>query len=100
MTSRREQLEAYRFVTRRIGSALLFGESTGRAVISFAPELEPELRASAKERGVPLEVVGRVGGDRLRVSVRGELLIDEPVAELTQLWRTAFVHAIESADVL
>lgn len=26
MTSRREQLEAYRFVTRRIGSALLFGE--------------------------------------------------------------------------
>jgi phosphoribosylformylglycinamidine synthase len=81
-------------------SALLFGESTGRAVISFAPELEPELRASAKERGVPLEVVGRVGGDRLRVSVRGELLIDEPVAELAQLWRTAFVRAIESADVL
>jgi phosphoribosylformylglycinamidine synthase len=81
-------------------SALLFGESTGRAVISFAPELEPELRASAKERGVPLEVVGRVGGDRLRVSVRGELLIDEPVSELTQLWRTAFVQAIESADVL
>jgi type VII secretion protein EccB len=26
VTSRREQLEAYRFVTRRIGSALLFGE--------------------------------------------------------------------------
>ena len=81
-------------------SALLFGESTGRAVITFAPELEPELRAAAKERGVPLEVVGRVGGDRLRVSIRGAILIDEPVAELTQLWRTAFARALESADVL
>ena len=81
-------------------SALLFGESTGRAVVSFAAELEPEMRAAAKERGVPLEVVGRVGGDRLRISVRGGMLIDEPVAELTQLWRTAFAHALESADVL
>jgi phosphoribosylformylglycinamidine synthase len=81
-------------------SALLFGESTGRAVVSFAPELEPELRAAAKERAVPLEVVGRVGGDDLRISVRGELLIDERSRSSTQLWRTAFVHAIESADVL
>ena len=29
-------------------SALLFGESTGRAVVSFAPELEPEFREAAK----------------------------------------------------
>jgi hypothetical protein len=79
---------------------LLFGESTARAVVSFAPQVEPELRAAAKERGVPLEVVGRVAGDRLRISVRGEFLIDEPVADLARLWRTAFAHALESADVL
>jgi len=81
-------------------SALLFGESTGRAVVSFAPELEPELREAAKARSIPLAVVGRVGGDRLRISVHGEMLVDEPVAELAHLWRTAFAHAIEAADVL
>jgi hypothetical protein len=28
------------------------------------------------------------------------VLVDEDLAALTELWRGAFVHAIESADVL
>jgi phosphoribosylformylglycinamidine synthase len=81
-------------------SAQLFGESTGRAVISFAPEHEAAVRALAGEKGVPFSAAGWVGGDTLRIEARGNQLIDEPVAALTDLWRTAFAHALESADVL
>ncbi len=81
-------------------SALLFGESTGRAVISFASEAEAAVRAAAQKRGVPFAVAGRVGGDRLTVSAGGRSLVDEPLAALADLWRTAFAHALESADVL
>ncbi len=81
-------------------SALLFGESTGRAVISFEPEAEAAIRAAAGARRVPIAIAGRTGGDRLRVALRGRPLLDEPVGALTQLWRNAFARAIESADVL
>jgi len=83
-------------------SSLLFGESTGRALVSFAPEAEAAVRAAAEQSGVPFGVLGRVGGDRLRISVRGrtEAVVDESVADLDSLWRGAFAHALESADVL
>jgi phosphoribosylformylglycinamidine synthase II len=45
--------------------ALLFGEDASRAVISFAPEQRGALEAAAKRHGVPLAVVGEVGGDAL-----------------------------------
>ena len=81
-------------------SALLFGESTGRAVVVLRARARGRCREAREGAVVPLAVVGRVGGDRLRISVHGVMLIDEPVAELAHLWRTAFAHAIESADVL
>jgi phosphoribosylformylglycinamidine synthase len=81
-------------------SALLFGESTGRALISFAPDDETAVRALAREKGVPFSASGWVGGDRFRMEARGRQLIDEPMSELAELWRTAFAHALESADVL
>jgi hypothetical protein len=45
-------------------------------------------------------VIGRVGGDRLKIAVGGRALVDEPVAALRDLWSTAFARALESADVL
>ena len=81
-------------------SALLFGESTGRAVVSFGPEREESLRRVADERGVPFRVLGRVGGERLWISVGGRLLVDVEVAPLERLWRSAFARAMESAEVL
>ncbi|MCC6875337.1 MAG: phosphoribosylformylglycinamidine synthase subunit PurL, partial [Sandaracinaceae bacterium] len=55
--------------------ALLFAEEPSRVVISFAPSSEAEVARIAKEHGVPLEVIGEVGGaelivrDVLKVSV-------------------------------
>ncbi len=81
-------------------TALLFGESTGRAVVSFASGNEAAVRALAKEKSVPFSAAGWVGGDRLRIDGRGKPLVDEPVAGLAELWRGAFRRALESADVL
>ncbi|MGE5275627.1 MAG: phosphoribosylformylglycinamidine synthase subunit PurL [Acidobacteriota bacterium] len=81
-------------------SALLFGESAGRAVITFAPEGQAAVEAAAKKAGVPLRRIGRVGGKRLKISAGDRVLIDEPVETLAQLWKTAFAHAMEAADVL
>ena len=81
-------------------TALLFGESTGRAVVSFKPENEAAVRDLAKEKGVPFSAAGWVGGDRLRIDGRGKPLVDEPVAALAELWRGAFRKAIEAADLL
>ncbi|HEY2797269.1 MAG TPA: phosphoribosylformylglycinamidine synthase subunit PurL [Thermoanaerobaculia bacterium] len=84
-------------------SSFLFGESTGRALVSFAPENEAAIGAAAESGGVPCGIVGTVGGGRLKMAVRGRtatVVVDEDLASLTKLWRGAFVHAIESADVL
>jgi phosphoribosylformylglycinamidine synthase subunit PurL len=89
-----------RFDSNLRPSSLLFGESTGRAVVSFRPEEESAVRASAEQGRVPLTVLGRAGGKRLRISLRSSVLIDEDVSSLTELWRTAFPRVMEAADVL
>jgi phosphoribosylformylglycinamidine synthase II len=81
-------------------SALLFGESTGRALVSFPSSAEAAVRTAAEQSRVPFRVIGSVGGDRLRITVGGRPLIDEGLCGLTELWRKAFVHAIEAPDVL
>ena len=81
-------------------SSLLFGETTGRVVLSFRPENEGRIRSRAAELGVPLAGIGSVGGARLRISVGDRRVVDEDVASLRGLWKSAFERAIESAEVL
>jgi len=78
-------------------SAFLFGESTGRAIVTFSPEQEPAIRSAAREGSVPMETLGRVGGDVVRISVGGRELLSENVDGLAVLWTTAFEQAIEKA---
>src|SRR5499427_2667163 len=70
-------------------SAFLFGETTGRAVVSFAPENEAAVRVRALEKGVPFTAAGWVGGERLTISAGSRVVVDEPVAALASLWRSA-----------
>ncbi len=81
-------------------SALLFGETPGRAVVSFAPESGAAVDGAAKKAGVPFRKIGRAGGSRLKVSIGGSLAIDEEVAALAEPWKGAFAHAMEAAEVL
>ena len=76
--------------------AALFSESASRVVVSIDPSRAGELRALAAEAGVPLAIIGRVGGHRLRVAVAGRGVIDEPVADAERLWSDAIGSYFES----
>ncbi|HEX5134455.1 MAG TPA: phosphoribosylformylglycinamidine synthase subunit PurL [Thermoanaerobaculia bacterium] len=78
-------------------SSLLFGESTGRAILTFDPEEERAVRSAAAAEGVRLQLIGRVGGERFLVRMGEGALLDESVAELRDLWTTAFARRIEEA---
>src|SRR6266542_250333 len=82
-------------------SSLLFGESPGRAAVSFPEDNLPEIERLAREQAVPFHALGRVEGPRFSIQARGGAVpLDEPVSALTELWKTAFPRAIEAADVL
>jgi phosphoribosylformylglycinamidine synthase len=81
-------------------SSLLFGETTGRVVVSFQPESEGRIRAAAAELQVPLASIGAVNRARLRISLGGRGVVDEDVLALRDLWKSAFERAIESAKIL
>ena len=81
-------------------SALLFGETTGRALITFLPGNEGSVGLAAATAGVPFRAVGRVGGAALSLRVAGRDLIREDVASLSRIWMTSFESAIAAADVL
>jgi phosphoribosylformylglycinamidine synthase len=81
-------------------SALLFGESAGRALITFSEELARQVRDASTRSGVALCAIGRVGGDRLRISVGSRALIDAAVASLRETWTSSFARAMEAAEVL
>ncbi|MEM2936873.1 MAG: AIR synthase-related protein, partial [Candidatus Bathyarchaeia archaeon] len=44
--------------------ALLFGESQSRAIVSIDQKNINSLERVASKRGVPMEIIGEVGGDR------------------------------------
>jgi len=75
--------------------ATLFSESASRAVVSVAPGRVDELLALAAGAGVPAAAIGIVGGDRIRMSVDGRRLIDEPRTAAEEIWSTAIEEYFE-----
>ena len=75
--------------------AALFGESASRALVSVRRKQVEAMLALAAAEGVPAAVIGEVGGERLRVSLGGRRVLDEPVAELERIWSTALGRPFE-----
>jgi phosphoribosylformylglycinamidine synthase len=69
--------------------ATLFGESASRVVVSVDPSRADELEKLAVSAGVPAAVIGRVGGDRIRISSADETLIDEHLTDAERVWSEA-----------
>ena len=70
--------------------ALLFGESSGRIVVSCERRHAGAIQQLAQRYGIPAAVIGRVGGSRLAISS----WIDAPVEELNVAWRTSLEQAL------
>ncbi|WP_341346562.1 phosphoribosylformylglycinamidine synthase subunit PurL [Paenibacillus sp. FSL H3-0469] len=67
----------------------LFSESQSRIILTSAPEHAEELKAAVAAYGVPVEIIGTVGGERLRVTLDNSSALDEAVSELKTIWEDA-----------
>ncbi len=69
--------------------ALLFGEAPSRIIVSAPPESRARLEHVARGAGVPIHLLGRVGGDRLSIAVSGTRVVDLEVVPARSAWRGA-----------
>jgi phosphoribosylformylglycinamidine synthase II len=69
--------------------AALFSESASRAVVSTSVETVTDVLELAAAAGVPARVVGRTGGNLLRIAVGGQMAIDLLVDEAERAWTGA-----------
>jgi phosphoribosylformylglycinamidine synthase subunit PurL len=75
--------------------ATLFGESASRVVVSVSPDRVDQLLAMAAAANLPAARIGVVGGDRIRLSVEGVRVLDEPLAAAEMIWSTAIEEHFE-----
>ena len=73
----------------------LFSETPSRIIISFTDADRAEIERIAAEAGCPMTLLGRVGGDRLRIESDGEELISMRVAELESAWRSSLKQKLQ-----
>ena len=77
------------------GAALLFAETPSRIVLS-APDINvAQILEIAGELNVAAVVIGRTKGDRLKVRVNGEQVIDRSVVEVESTWRGVLPTTLE-----
>ncbi|MBK8465421.1 MAG: phosphoribosylformylglycinamidine synthase subunit PurL [Chloracidobacterium sp.] len=74
--------------------SLLFGETPSRIIISFAPEKLENIKNAIGE--CPFEVIGRVGGDKLSVSVNSETLVASMLGDLETVWSNSLQSRLEN----
>ena len=70
-------------------AAALFGESASRVVVSAAPGAAPKVLELAAAAGVPGRLIGRTGGDVLRIAVAGRVAVELPIHDAEDAWATA-----------
>ena len=73
----------------------LFNESQSRIVISVAPENVHKTMSILRERGVPFQQLGTVGGDQLRIQVN-DRKFEWPIADLYDDWWNSIRRLVES----
>ena len=70
-------------------AAVLFGETASRVVVSTGSDGVTEVLQAAARVGVPAQVIGETGGNRLRIAVAGEVEVDGAIDQAEQVWSDA-----------
>jgi phosphoribosylformylglycinamidine synthase len=81
-------------------AALLFSETPSRIVLSVIDANLAQVLEIARELHVAATVIGRTKGERFKVRVNGEAVIDRPVAEVELLWRGVLPSALEISSLV
>ena len=70
-------------------AAALFGETASRIVVSISADDVVTVLERASAAGVPARVIGRTGGNRLRIATDGQVTLDVAIEEAERIWSTA-----------
>ena len=81
-------------------AALLFAETPSRMLLSAVDGKVDQVLKAASEANVRAAVIGMTGGDRLRISVNGEPVIDRTVTDVEYQWRNALPAMLEVASLI
>jgi len=82
---------------KRDACATLFNESQSRIIISVAPENLDKAISLLRERDVPFQQLGEVGGDELQIRI-DEQTFRWRVAEIHDQWWNAIRRAVEQDE--
>ncbi len=77
-------------------AAALFSESPSRIIISFHESSLAQVQAIAERANCPCNVIGKVGGSRLRVTLGNEEVVSSEVSELENVWRSSLSKKLEA----
>jgi len=69
---------------------VLFGEGPSRIVVSVETTRAREFEALMAESAIPWRWVGTTGGERLRLRVGGETVVDVTLERIEHAWRNGF----------
>ncbi|MCK6685220.1 MAG: phosphoribosylformylglycinamidine synthase subunit PurL [Thermoanaerobaculia bacterium] len=76
-------------------TSFLFSESSGRVVISYPGSNRDAIQAAASRHAVPLEVAGKTVPGRLRVAIRGAVVLEMDVKEAYGMEEARFPRLME-----
>ncbi|HEY0098580.1 MAG TPA: phosphoribosylformylglycinamidine synthase subunit PurL [Pyrinomonadaceae bacterium] len=77
-------------------AAELFAETPSRIIVSFDETARARLEEIAAEFDCPLAVIGRVGGQDLRITIDTQPAVSQNVNELETHWRTALGKKLQA----
>jgi phosphoribosylformylglycinamidine synthase len=77
-------------------TSLLFSESPSRIIISFDPSALESVKKIAEQHNAPFTILGRVGGDRLVISVSGKQVVNTDITDLESTWRNGLSQKLQA----
>ena len=75
---------------------LLFSETPSRIIVSFPAASLAAVQTLAGRENCPITILGRVGGNQLRIKLGGEEDISVDASELENVWRTSLSKKLEA----
>jgi phosphoribosylformylglycinamidine synthase II len=81
-------------------AALLLAETPSRIVLSAVQSNVAQILKLAREHMVAATVIGRTTGERLKIEVNGERVIDRRVAEVEFIWRGVLPKTLEISSLV
>ena len=80
-------------------AARLFSETPSRILISFEDAALGQMEEITAREGCPFTILGRTGGETLRICTDGDEVVSLQLAEIETAWRTALENRLR-AEVL